>query len=81
MKQTYSARDIETMRYVIASSTPTTGASRQERIAEIEEKLRTYMVAGIDPSDLADHVNETYFGAPPKITSHSEMSSFRIAAI
>jgi len=81
MKRSYSARDIATMRYVIASSTPMTGASHQERIAEIEEKIRTYVAAGIDPSDLADHVNETYFGAVENRSRHSETNLCRLAAL
>ena len=79
MRRSYSAKDIGMMRYVIASSIPLTTVSQQDRILEIEEMLRTYMIAGTDPLDLAEYVNSTCFGGTRENIAFNEPTVHRVA--
>lgn len=81
MKRSYSVQEIGIMRYVVASSIPLTGLSHQERTIEIEEKLRTYMVAGIDPIDFAEHINGTFFSNGYKNMSLQDTTDHRAAMV
>lgn len=52
MRRKYSVVEINRMRTAISGATPCTGKSYTERLLEIEEKLRTHMLNGTDPSEL-----------------------------
>ncbi len=44
--------EINRMRVAISVATPVQGMSYTERLVEVEEKLRTHILNGTDPSEL-----------------------------
>lgn len=55
----YTVREIDRMRRVLTMSYPPGVTFRQsDRSAEVEDRIRTYMSAGVDPAEVIAYCNE-----------------------